>query len=186
MTVTGRNSPCPCGSGKKYKLCCLGKDDSSFQLDSQRRHAARVAMPAYPPIRRTMRPEPGTPGFRTPPATKTYQILWDDDPLDEISNGVADDIKAGRFDDAEAGIKRLREEFPDVIDWLDRSALLADARGDHKLAADFYRRAIEFTYRHDQNDGFDEDGRDWMRDEIRRLDPNGPPPPLAPPAATTS
>ncbi|MEI6531249.1 MAG: SEC-C metal-binding domain-containing protein [Chlamydiota bacterium] len=24
MTV-GRNDPCPCGSGKKYKTCCLGK-----------------------------------------------------------------------------------------------------------------------------------------------------------------
>ena len=22
----GRNDPCPCGSGKKYKNCCLGKD----------------------------------------------------------------------------------------------------------------------------------------------------------------
>ena len=21
----GRNDPCPCGSGKKYKHCCLGK-----------------------------------------------------------------------------------------------------------------------------------------------------------------
>jgi SEC-C motif-containing protein len=21
----GRNDPCPCGSGKKYKLCCLQK-----------------------------------------------------------------------------------------------------------------------------------------------------------------
>jgi hypothetical protein len=25
MTTTGRNSPCPCGSGKKYKKCCLPK-----------------------------------------------------------------------------------------------------------------------------------------------------------------
>ncbi len=25
----GRNDPCPCGSGKKYKKCCLGKDSSS-------------------------------------------------------------------------------------------------------------------------------------------------------------
>ena len=24
-TKTGRNDPCPCGSGKKYKKCCLGK-----------------------------------------------------------------------------------------------------------------------------------------------------------------
>jgi hypothetical protein len=23
MKKTGRNAPCPCGSGKKYKLCCL-------------------------------------------------------------------------------------------------------------------------------------------------------------------
>lgn len=22
----GRNNPCPCGSGKKHKKCCLGKD----------------------------------------------------------------------------------------------------------------------------------------------------------------
>jgi uncharacterized protein len=24
-TEPGRNDPCPCGSGKKYKKCCLGK-----------------------------------------------------------------------------------------------------------------------------------------------------------------
>lgn len=24
----GRNDPCPCGSGKKYKKCCLGKEDN--------------------------------------------------------------------------------------------------------------------------------------------------------------
>ena len=24
----GRNDPCPCGSGKKYKHCCLGKDQA--------------------------------------------------------------------------------------------------------------------------------------------------------------
>jgi hypothetical protein len=23
----GRNDPCPCGSGKKYKKCCLEKDE---------------------------------------------------------------------------------------------------------------------------------------------------------------
>ena len=25
----GRNDPCPCGSGKKYKKCCLGKDSAA-------------------------------------------------------------------------------------------------------------------------------------------------------------
>jgi len=26
VTKIGRNEPCPCGSGKKYKKCCLGKE----------------------------------------------------------------------------------------------------------------------------------------------------------------
>jgi len=26
---TGRNDPCPCGSGKKYKKCCLAKDEAA-------------------------------------------------------------------------------------------------------------------------------------------------------------
>jgi len=25
----GRNAPCPCGSGRKFKKCCLGKDRGS-------------------------------------------------------------------------------------------------------------------------------------------------------------
>ena len=31
----GRNDPCPCGSGKKYKKCCLGKEDNPEYLDPQ-------------------------------------------------------------------------------------------------------------------------------------------------------
>ncbi len=27
MAKIGRNDPCPCGSGKKYKKCCAGKND---------------------------------------------------------------------------------------------------------------------------------------------------------------
>ena len=26
MPKVGRNDPCPCGSGKKYKNCCMNKD----------------------------------------------------------------------------------------------------------------------------------------------------------------
>jgi len=28
----GRNDPCPCGSGKKYKQCCLTKNPASNQF----------------------------------------------------------------------------------------------------------------------------------------------------------
>ncbi len=29
MSVPGRNGPCPCGSGVKYKKCCLPKDEAA-------------------------------------------------------------------------------------------------------------------------------------------------------------
>jgi tetratricopeptide (TPR) repeat protein len=40
----GRNDPCPCGSGKKYKQCCLNKRRSTaVSLDQQLQHALRLA-----------------------------------------------------------------------------------------------------------------------------------------------
>ncbi len=29
----GRNDPCPCGSGKKYKKCCLSKDAENTKTE---------------------------------------------------------------------------------------------------------------------------------------------------------
>ena len=39
---TGRNDPCPCGSGKKYKKCCLAKDQAAAE------RAAAASPPAAP------------------------------------------------------------------------------------------------------------------------------------------
>lgn len=33
MAKTGRNDPCPCGSGKKYKKCCLFKSEKSVGIE---------------------------------------------------------------------------------------------------------------------------------------------------------
>jgi hypothetical protein len=33
MEKVGRNDPCPCGSGQKYKKCCLAKDDAARVAD---------------------------------------------------------------------------------------------------------------------------------------------------------
>ncbi len=30
----GRNDPCPCGSGKKYKKCCIGKKDKLIEIEN--------------------------------------------------------------------------------------------------------------------------------------------------------
>lgn len=38
MTKVGRNDPCPCGSGKKYKSCCFAKE----QPGAKRKFSAKV------------------------------------------------------------------------------------------------------------------------------------------------
>ncbi len=65
MTV-GRNDPCPCGSGKKYKKCCLGKGQATTP--------AAPASPAIPPAsvsprraRATPQPLPNLPPLPPPP-----------------------------------------------------------------------------------------------------------------------
>ncbi|HEY3230230.1 MAG TPA: SEC-C metal-binding domain-containing protein, partial [Roseiflexaceae bacterium] len=50
----GRNDPCPCGSGKKYKKCCLAKDEAAARQDyaqraaTQREVARAFDLPSFP------------------------------------------------------------------------------------------------------------------------------------------
>lgn len=39
-TNIGRNDPCPCGSGKKYKRCCLVQQSASYTFWAQQRNAS--------------------------------------------------------------------------------------------------------------------------------------------------
>ena len=45
MTVS-RNAPCPCGSGKKYKKCCLEKDTAAARAAEEQLQAERAAREA--------------------------------------------------------------------------------------------------------------------------------------------
>ncbi len=42
----GRNDPCHCGSGNKYKKCCAGKDAAARSAELAAEQAARVAAAA--------------------------------------------------------------------------------------------------------------------------------------------
>jgi tetratricopeptide (TPR) repeat protein len=149
MAKIGRNDPCPCGSGKKYKKCCEG---AALAQSAEQARAARLATPP-----RGARPIPETAGY-----------VGDD--LDELSNGVVDLIAARRFDEALGACERLLIEYPEVVDGLERSAMVHEARRDFAPAVDFYRRALAFTERPDQRDGFDEEGREYFREKIAELD----------------
>lgn len=125
MATIGRNAPCPCGSGNKYKKCCL-----------EREAALRRAPP--------------------PPAAGPVWVLDDDDGLDDLSNSVVDLVDAHRFDEALGACRRLLEEFPEVVDGLERSAMVHAAMGDHEKAADFYRRALAFITHPSRRDDYED------------------------------
>lgn len=70
MSVTpGRNEPCPCGSGNKYKKCCLEKDDAARVAAANT--AAAAAAAAAPPVA----PGAAPPQQRAAPAFKPRQDL---------------------------------------------------------------------------------------------------------------
>jgi tetratricopeptide (TPR) repeat protein len=151
MTKIGRNEPCPCGSGKKYKQCCRAADE-----------AALVA--ATPPP-----PRPATRRFNP------FDILIHDDDfgaeLAEASNAVADLVRAGKLDEAERAAHALLERYPDVHDGYDRLGMVYEARGDNARAADSYRKAIAVIreWPDDYEPGFEQ----IYEKLVERLDPSG-------------
>lgn len=71
-TKAGRNDPCPCGSGKKYKQCCWGKEErkaytpagkrrfKATLLSSSEKSSAIFGQTASKQAMPTAMPEPGS------------------------------------------------------------------------------------------------------------------------------
>lgn len=121
----GRNDPCPCGSGKKYKRCCLEKDQAE-RVALQRAHAS---------VQQEQR--------------KAVVEAFDDaQALDAASNAVVDLVHAGKLDEAEAAARELLARYPEVPDGYDRLGMVYEARGDQQQATECYRKVIEFVRTH--------------------------------------
>jgi len=126
MPKTGRNDPCPCGSGKKYKRCCLDKDEAAALA------ARRAELAALQASERV--------GLQDLQAA-----MHEAEGLDEASNAVVDLVHAGRLDEAERAARDLLDRYPEVHDGYDRLGMVYEARGQHREAADCYRRVIDFV-----------------------------------------
>ena len=135
MAKPGRNDPCPCGSGKKYKKCCLPLHEES----RAKQEVGAVSL--------------------TPGSTD----------LDDLSNSVVDLIEKGRLDEAEAVCRQLLTRYPDQIDGTERLAAVYEARGEKKMAAQYYRKAAQFAQ---GSPGFDQELIDWYLSKAKELEPN--------------
>lgn len=49
MAKVGRNQSCPCGSGKKYKQCCLAKDEAAAAATREQQHRNAPSLPVRAP-----------------------------------------------------------------------------------------------------------------------------------------
>jgi len=145
-TKIGRNDPCHCGSGKKYKRCCLEDDQ---QNDREARTAFTAALAASQ-------------------AEEDEFNEWSDK-LDEESNTVIDLIEADKLDEAEHAAHQLIKNYPQVHDGYDRLGMVYEARQEPKKAADCYRKVIEFI-EENPND-YDPRLLASFKDLVQELDP---------------
>jgi tetratricopeptide (TPR) repeat protein len=150
---TGRNDPCPCGSGKKYKHCCLEKDRAAEHEQFARAAAAAAEAAAAEQLA----------------IQERIQALDDAHDLANASNAVINLIDAGKLDEAERAARELLVRYPEVHDGYDRLGMVYEARGQNKQAADCYRQVIEFVRAHP--DQYEPDFVDGFQSLVTKLDP---------------
>lgn len=120
--MLGRNAPCHCGSGRKYKRCCLATDEE----------AERAA--------------------RAEAQSADHDECWCDEclALDEVmdlSDHAAQLIGEGQLDEAEEIGRDLIRDYPEFLDGPERLGEVYEARGQAKAAAEQYRRAADIAAR---------------------------------------
>lgn len=75
----GRNDPCHCGSGKKYKHCCLAKDEEEARQARAKAEAeavAKAAAEAGAKAEAATAESPKSPAPGTPPAPVRTEQPW--------------------------------------------------------------------------------------------------------------
>ena len=160
---TGRNDPCPCGSGNKYKKCCLPKEEAVEReglAEAEARRAERAAA-----HRLHVREMKAAIAARLSGA----EVVDDDDELTAASNAVVGLVQAGKLAEAEAAARDLLVRFPDVHDGWDRLGMVHEARGEPRQAGDCYRKVIEVIRKHP--DDYDADFEEVFAKLIDKLDP---------------
>jgi tetratricopeptide (TPR) repeat protein len=158
MTKTGRNDPCPCGSGRKYKVCCLKKHEDAARERFQQA-AAESAAQAAAAAAKTRRQ-----------ALATLEALDHERDLAEDSNAVIALVKAGKLDEAEQAARELLVNYPEVHDGYDRLGMVYEARGQNREAADCYRKVIDFV--RDHPDQYDPEFANTFHRLVAKLDPS--------------
>ncbi len=140
MAKIGRNEPCPCGSGKKYKRCCQ-----------------TVAAPTPQPA--VLSDTSSEPHRQLCPCCLER--------LEERADRVADELIAGNLDQAETLCRQFISDYPDQAEGLDLLSMILQERGQRDQALDLLRRASAIAHARPE---YDFHVRSNMRERITELE----------------
>ena len=143
-----RNSPCPCGSGKKYKKCCMGQDEKA---------AAEARREAEESEQQRQLAE----------AAEHDRFIKYATELEELSNQANDLIRSSRWDEAEACCRQLQQQFPEEIDGDHRFYEYYKARDDLANAKTHAQATLEKV---ESREGFDPQFPARLKRDIARFE----------------
>ena len=143
---TGRNEPCPCGSGRKYKKCCLRADED------RARHAAAAAQFQSPAVAK-LQPAVSAPEKEADldadgaaPSRKAREVSEADRRLDELWQWF-DSLSSPSAVQLDEWLERLVALPPEGIEWDDVLHACAQ-KGHPDLPAVFRRIAVRVPHTH--------------------------------------
>jgi soluble cytochrome b562 len=172
MAKPGRNDPCHCGSGKKYKKCCQPKEQAAEGEVIARDQTARAEREAARRLQQK--------AAKAAALERFLEMAEVDEELEELttaSNAAVDLVNAGKLEEAEAAARDLIDRYPEVHDGWDRLGMMYEAKGDNKAAADCYRKALAIIRERPQ---YDPEFAQVFVDLVAKLDP----PAAAPPSSS--
>ena len=148
-----RNDPCRCGSGKKYKKCCLAQDETAA---TEQRKRARQADTAEPDDCLNADNLSDIDGF----------VVYVE-ALEELTNRANDRIRSKQWAEAEVCCRRLIEQFPEEIDGHHRFYEYYTARGDFLEAKNHAQATLAMV---ESREGFDPQFPAEIKEDIAAFD----------------
>jgi tetratricopeptide (TPR) repeat protein len=158
MAKPGRNDRCPCGSGKKYKACCLTRDEAAEheQLAAEQAGRDKRAEARRLELRKAR------------DAIAADFAASHDDDLDETVDAALRLIHEDKLEQTETTARHLIERYPDIPDGWEFLGHVHEKRGENREALACYRRVVEIINR--TPDDFDPEYTQRFVDRIAKLE----------------
>jgi tetratricopeptide (TPR) repeat protein len=160
MARPGRNDRCPCGSGKKYKACCLTRDEAA---ERERLAAEQAGRDERAEARRLEQRK------ERDAIAADFAASADLRDLDETVDAALRFVQEGKLEELETAARHILERYPDIPDGWEFLGHVHDKRGENRDAVACYRRVLEIINR--TPDDFDPEYTQRFVDQIAKLDP---------------